>query len=302
MKEKLINAAIALIIAAVLLIGFRITSKILSNTKKGAKVTYEVSVTPIKKEEIRDIISIHGVVEGDPQVKVYATVPGKFAYSAVKEGTAVNKDDAIVFLNRDIIGYDYLPAPVRSPINGIVTRIYFIDRGASVSPDRPVAEVANILNMKVVLNVGENDLLTVKPKQKAIIVSLHDNARFINGSVDAVTPFVDRDTFSGTIVIKAENTNRMLTLGMSVNVDIETGVRQTFMVPEKAVLLGQERVYVYRFENGIAKPVTVRRGYAQGMTTEIISEALNEGDLIVTEGAFKLYDGATIVTNKAVKK
>ncbi|MEK6797120.1 MAG: efflux RND transporter periplasmic adaptor subunit [Spirochaetota bacterium] len=263
---------------------------------------YNVGITKIAKESVREIMELQGIVEGDPQIKLYPSVPGKFDRNGVREGAAVKKGDALVFINRDIVGYDYLPAPVRSPIDGIVTRLYFVDRGAAISPDRAVAEVANSANVKVVVSVGESDIAVIRKDQVSRIVSLQNTNISVDGTVDSVTPFVDKDTLAGTVIVRAVNTNRNnvfpLTIGMSVKAEIDTGAHDAYMVPERAVLLGQDRVYVYIMTNGKAKALTVLKGYARGEMTEIIGE-LSDGMEIVTDGAFKLYDGAAI---KAMKK
>lgn len=294
----------AAVLSAAVLAVIMVVQIALSIIKSGAGVPpmeYNVAIGSLAAEDVHEIIELQGIVEGDPQVKLYPAVPGKFDRNGVFEGAAVRKGDALVFINRDIVGYDYLPAPVRSPIDGIVTRLYFVDRGAAISPDRAVAEVANTAKLKVVVSVGEDDLAVVKKEQPASIVSLHRSNISVAGSVDSVTPYIDKDTLAGTIIIRAVNTNTNngfpLTIGMSVKAEIDTGVHKAFMVPERAVLLGQERVYIYTVVSNRARALTVIKGYERGGYTEIIGDITN-GMPVVTDGAFKLYDGARV---KAMK-
>lgn len=293
-RQDLIKyGAIVLVGLFVLVIAVRIGIKIVQGAKKGTPVVFTVGAMPLKKEMINQVLSFQGILEGDPQVKVYPSVSGKFQGNAVKEGQYVQANQDMVFINRDIIGSDYRPAPVKSPIAGMVTRLYYIDRGAALSPDRPVAEVANIQDVKVVLNVGEEDLIKVKANQPAKISSIHDPARFLNASVYSVTPFIDRDTLSGSITVRSPNITNTLSLGMSVDIDITIGQKEAFMVPEEAVIMGLDKVYVFVDNGGKAKQVDVKLGYRQETRIEVVGE-LNEGDQIITDGSFKLSDGAKI--------
>lgn len=282
----------ALIIIAVLsaVILFQIIKKVTRAGEKLSETVYDVKAVQAGKTDIQEAIFIRGIAEGNPQIKVYSQVPGKFERNAVSEGSFVNKDDTILYINRDIVGMDYQLANVMAPAAGIVTKIYTTDKGAFVTPQYPVAEIANPDKIKVILSTGEEDMIKIKAGQTAEISAAYGDKITLKGSVSSVTPFIDKDTMAGTVIVKADNPKRDIKPGMSVNVKIYGQRRQGIMLPENAVLLGESRSYVYINDNGRAKMTDVKTGYIEGDNIEI-TEGINIGDVVVTEGNFKLNEG-----------
>lgn len=296
MKEqtkKWIIIAISVFLAIVL---FQVVRKALKTGAKAGEVVFNVGSMPLAVTDISEIVEARGVAEGDPQVKVYPQVPGKFDSNAVFEGQEIKRDAVLSYINRDMVGFNYQLAPVKSPVSGIVTKLYYVDKGAAVSPQYPIAEVANPDFVKVTLSFGEQELLKVKKDSKAMIEPVYNGGK-LEGSVFSVTPFIDRDTLAGTVIVRAKNQERLLKPGTSVRVKIFTGERKGFMVVENAVLMGEGKTYIYINEAGKAKRVDVKTGYSTDGQVEIMGE-IKEGDQLVTEGNFKLNEGAKIKTEQ----
>jgi len=293
MKKKLIQTGKWIVIGLAVIIGIRITVTVVKGIKKPKEIIYNVSAVKLSKRQVRHILAVQGILEGDPQVKVYPQVPGKFAKNNVSEGQIVKKGDILVYIDRDMVGQTFELAPVKAPVAGMVTKLYYIDKGDAVTPQLPVAEVANDDNLKVVFNLGQDDLLKVKKGQKATVLYTNDQALSVEGEVYSVPPVIDKDIMAGTVVVKAANKAKTMKIGMSVNVEILTESRESFMVPERAILLGQENSYIFIEKEGKALRVNVKTGYRQNGMMEI-SGPLTEGETVITEGNFKLYDGAKV--------
>jgi len=213
----------------------------------------------------------------------------------------VKKDDIILYIDRDIVGMDFQLAPVKSPINGIVTKIYYSDKGAYVSPQYPVAEVTNPSDIKVVLNVGEEDMVKIKSGMDAEIKPVYGGGNPIKATVYSSTPFIDSDTMAGTVIVKGQNINNDIKPGMSVEAVIKTGKRTSIMLPENAVLMGDAKAYVFINDNGKAKRMDIETGYMPGDEIEVKS-GITEGMEIITDGNFKLSDGSKIEAQSAEPK
>lgn len=277
-------------IAAVIL--FRIGYKIVQGMQKTKELVYDVAGVPLKKSRVIQSIRFSGVVEGDPQVKVYPIINGKFERNAVSEGQIINKNDVIAYISRDEIGsYEFVQ--VRSPIEGMVIKTYFRDKGAAVNPHMEVAEVGNPDSIKIVIPAGGGDLLKIKTGQQAKITFLQGAGVVVDGLVDKVSASVSRDDPAGQIIVKAGNKDRKLMMGLSVDIEIIIGQADVYLVPERAVLLGQDRAYVFLNNKGFAKEIDVVTGALHGRDIEI-SGGFADGDEVVIKGAFKLYDGAKI--------
>lgn len=293
-RKKVQKWALITVAALVLIIVVQIAIKLIRVNKKEAEQSVKVSFVAAQAKEIIEDVAIQGVAQGDPQVKVYPIVKGKFERALVTEGDRVRKDQAIIYINRDMVGgMDYQLAPVKSPINGIVTKIYFSDRGASVSSDYPIAEVADPENIKVVLSVGEEEMVKVKNGMEAEIKSVYDADKAIKATVYSSTPFIDSDTMSGTIIVKGKNAGMLIKPGMSVDVRVLIGKRKAVMLPESAVLMGDGKTYVYINEAGKAKRADIETGFMSGAEIEAKS-GVTEGAQVITEGNFKLSDGTKI--------
>ena len=293
-KKKIQKAAIIGLAVFVGIIIVQIALKIMRTSAGTSETVVTVGAVTAQAKEIEESVLIQGLAEGDPQVKVYTMVPGKFEKAAAREGSFVKKDDVILYINRDMVGMDFQLVPVKSPIDGIVTKIYYSDKGASVSPQYPAAEVANTSNIKIVMQTGEEDMVKVKNGMDAKIKAIYGSELdVLSGMVYSSTPFIDTDTMSGTIIVKATNGAGLIKPGMSVEVSIFTGKRKAIMLPESAVLMGEGRTYVFINEGGKAKRVDVKLGYMANDEAEIL-QGLPEGAQVINEGNFKVNEGSKI--------
>ncbi len=284
-------AAAAALVAGVA--AWRVIDKIAQGAHPRRPNAVTVGLLPLKKEMVEKTLSFSGILEGDPQVKVYAAVTGKFSHNAAAEGEMVAAGQVLAYVGRDVVGQTFQPAPVRSPVAGMVKKLYFTDRGAPVTVDRPVAEITDPAHVKIVLTVGEADLNRVKTGMKAVIRSPYNASLSLNARVFSVTPFVDSDTFSGNIIIKADNPDHGATIGMSAAVDVVIERSPAFMVPAQAVQEDLDSSFVFVDDRGTARRVPVARGFAKGGRVEITGD-LQEGDVVATDGSFKLFSGAAI--------
>jgi membrane fusion protein (multidrug efflux system) len=299
-RTNIKNIFIGILIILVCLIIFRMIASIIRNSKKPIALIYNVGSVKAELKKVPHNISVQSIVEGDPEVKVYPQVSGIFSRNAVSEGDIVKKDQDLVFIDRNIIGYKYALAPVKAPIAGEVTKLYYTDKGDAVNPNNAVAQVADDENIKVVFNVNQDNLLLLKKGQKARISFIDDDSIFVDGEVYSAPPFISSDTMSGTIVVKAPNKDKKMEIGMSVNVDVLIGEEDSILVPEQAVLLNESGAYVYLDVSGKAKAINVTMGYKQGEEIEISSPDLKPGDEIITDGSFKLSDGLSVDSNTSI--
>jgi multidrug efflux pump subunit AcrA (membrane-fusion protein) len=292
MKELLKKIFLWVFVALAAVILFRIGYKIVQGMQKTKELVYDVAGSALKKEVVTQSIRFTGAVEGDPQVRVYPIINGKFEKNNVIEGQPVNRGDILSYINRDEIGsYEFVQ--VKSPVSGIVTKLYFRDKGASVHPQMAVAEVGNPDSIKIIIPAGSADILKIKKGQPAKIILPQDTSVAVDGAVEKVSVSVSRDDPAGQIIIKAGNKDRKLMIGSSVAVEVIIGQADVYLVPERAVLLGQDRSYVFINNKGTAKEVDVVTGRLHGRYIEI-SGPFADGDEAVVKGAFKLYDGARI--------
>ena len=90
-----------------------------------------------------------------------------------------------------------------------------------------------------------------------------------------------------------ENMDRALRPGMLLTVKVITSQHLALVVPEGSVFQVQNRAYVYRVEDQVARQQQIEVGGRRFGVVEVLS-GLKEGDAIVTEGIVKLRDGVKI--------
>lgn len=299
MKRIVIIIASAVVLILIFLMIYHTAIKLSQSGKQSRSIVYAVGTTVLKKEQIQQVLTFSGSVEGDPQVKVYPQVSGKFWGNAVEEGSAVGKDSVLAYINRDVVGMNYQLAKVLAPVAGVVKKLYYADRGANVSLNQPVAEIANPANIKVILSTGESDLFKIKSGMPCLITASRDEAISLKGYVTSVTPFVDSDTLAGSVIVKARNPAGSLMIGASADVSIIIGKADMFMAPQEAILSKLDKTFVFLDDNGIARQTEVTQGYVQADQVEIRG-GFKEGDILITQGAFKLSDGTKIRTGDRI--
>lgn len=259
------------------------------------EIPLEVVVEQVTRGDVARTISFTGNIVGQEQVNVHPVEEtGRLIRYLVKEGDRVSRGSAIALVDRSIKGMEFKPAEIASPISGVVGMLY-LDKGAVVSPQIPVAMIVDMDKVKVEIRVVERDLPAVRTGQRAEVrVDAYQDTVF-HGELTRLTPVVDplSKTAKGEIVIN--NPRRLLKPGgfAKVNLIVEEH-KDVLVVPEKAVLTRAGKQIVFLATGDLAKEVEVRTGLTQRGETEIVS-GLEGGESVIALGNYGLRDGAKIV-------
>jgi RND family efflux transporter MFP subunit len=209
---------------------------------------------------------------------------------------------------------------IASPVDGFVGK-RFLDPGATVSPNVPVASLVDIRSVRMVANLVEKDVRRVKVGTRADIdVDAYPGETF-TGRVSRVAPVFDPATRTAEMEIEVPNPGYRLKPGMYARVQLTVAVRpDAITVPSNAVvrLDGKPGVFVAEARKGAAtggsggaatgtagtssgddktlaaKFVAVEAGINDGKNVEIVS-GLSDGARVITTGAGALKDGDRIV-------
>jgi len=264
-----------------------------SNGVKEAGIPVEVAV--VQKKQLQEILKFTGDIEGKDQVQVYPKVPGKLIEYKVEEGARVEKQDVIALIDRDVTGFKFEPAPVEAPISGIVAKTYF-DQGDSVSPQVPIAVVADMDEVKVKIEIVEVDYPKVKLGQIAkIIVDAYPDKEF-TGKLSKFSALVDLDTRTATAEITIPNPDHLLIPGMFARISLFVGKHKALVVPRDAILRlpGTGVYYCFVVQENKAKKVFVELGMRENNWQEVnpvrkefsngVKEELKMSDLVILSG------------------
>lgn len=252
-----------------------------------------VKVSKIEFKELNETIDYVGNIKAQDEAIVYPKVSGKVSEKIKEDGDIVNKDEAIVYIDRDEVGLTFEKAPVGSPLTGIIGRVY-VDIGQNVSSQTPIALVVNMDKVNINLDIPEKHLSRVSLGQIAkISVDAYPDEEF-SGLVTKISPVVDLTTRAAPIEISMDNSKHLLKSGMFVKVRLVIRELKNAPVILKEALIGKEpNLYVYVIENKKAVLREVKLGIRQGPYFEV-KEGLREGDRVVIMGQQRLYEGAKV--------
>lgn len=127
-------------------------------------------------------------------------------------------------------------ATISAPISGIIGKRYF-EAGDMAVPSMPVVRIVQMQNMKIKVDVTEEDLGQLAVGQRArVYVRTYPDEAFI-GKTTRISPILDPITRMATVEIMIPNKKRRLKPGMYGKVDIVTGIiKNSIIVPRYAVI------------------------------------------------------------------
>ena len=200
---------------------------------------------------------------------------------------------------------------ISSPVDGFVGKRY-LDPGASVSPNVPVASIVDIRTVRMVANVVEKDVKRLTVGMPANVeVDAFPGEKFI-GRLARVAPVFDPQTRTAEMEIEIPNRGYRLKPGMYARVDLTVESRDNALtVPSTAIVDVQGKTGVFVASGGpqpagaappqgaeppamTAKFQAVEVGIRQAEQVEITS-GVSDGTRVITTGATALKDGDRIV-------
>lgn len=201
---------------------------------------------------------------------------------------------------------DYSYTTVTSPSDGVVGTIPFRE-GTLVSPQlaRPLTTVSDNSRMYVYFSMNENMLLDMVSRygsMDAALDSLPDvGLRLSNGEeypikgrIESISGVINTST--GTVSLRAvfPNPGGLLHSGASGSIVMPQIYRQCVMVPKSATYEVQDKMFVYRVEDGLAVSTPIQVAPVGTMDQWVVISGLSQGDEIVIEGVALLRDGQKV--------
>ncbi|MEJ2274443.1 MAG: efflux RND transporter periplasmic adaptor subunit [Woeseiaceae bacterium] len=182
---------------------------------------------------------------------------------------------------------------IRAPFDGYVG-LRRINIGDYATIGQELVDVVKLDPLRVNFSVPETLLAKVQQQQPiAVRVDAYPNESFA-GEIVAVSPYSDVEGHSLEVRAELPNPDLKLRPGLFVRVLVSLGTKDdAILVPEQAIWpIGQDKT-VFVVTDGKAERRVVRLGERQPGSVEVLS-GLEVGDVIVTAGQMKLYDGAAV--------
>ena len=306
---------ISIIILSIVLI-----LSILSVSCKKAAVDLRKKENPISvlvaapiKQPLEEYLDLSAEIKAIKEVEISSDVPGKIANILKYEGSFVNKGDTIALIDRFVIGANYAYAPARTPISGYVTTTYMAV-GASIAASTPIANVADISQLEVEIQVPERSIAGIELGQKVLIRIPSSPNKEIEATITKRDYAVNPST--RTLMVKAliDNKERLLLPGMFSDVSILlNSADNVFVIPNSAMFsddLGKNYIYVVKQDTSNNPPSEVQAANSTNVqyrayTREVnvlftskdkvaLSGGLEEGEEVVMFGREFLKNGSLV--------
>ena len=196
---------------------------------------------------------------------------------------------------------------VRAPFAGR-TGIRAVNIGQYLAPGTMITTLESQGGMYVDFSLPQEDLSTIAVGNK-VRIAIRGEAAAIDGSITAIDPTVDAVTRN--IKLRAAvGEGSKLRSGMYVTVQVVLPKQDNVVaVPVTSVVRATYGNSVFIIEDGkspqgqpnkVARQAFVKLGAARGDFIAIV-DGLKAGQTIVSEGAFKLRNGAPVVVDNTVK-
>ena len=188
----------------------------------------------------------------------------------------------------------------KSEITGLVGNLN-LKSGNIVEANSAVFTVVDENMMEITVDFPGYWLNNIKEDSEVTVVVEDLNGKEYEAKIKSINPIADSETKKFPIKIAIDNKSKELKDGMYAKVIIPTERRESLVVPQNSVFIRNLLSYVYKIEDGKVKRVEVKTGAIVEPNIEIVSNELNAGDLIVSEGIFGLADGDEVTIKNEAK-
>ena len=194
-----------------------------------------------------------------------------------------------------------------SPISGKIGRTMVTKGNVVSSQSGTLTTIVSQDPMYVLIPVSSRDIMRAKEGDHPVDVQgINVKLRFTSGQdygeigkIDFVDVTVDRST--DTVLVRAvmPNPSGSLIDQQLVNVNLQASKSQEqIVVPQAALLSGQQGIYVFVVDNGKVAIRRIKTGGASGTDT-VVTDGLSGGEQVIVEGLQSLREGMAVQAHPA---
>ena len=196
---------------------------------------------------------------------------------------------------------------VKAPANGVVgTLPYRVGALVSASISEPLTTVSDNSDVYVYFSMTENQLLNLTRQYGSIANTLKNmpDVRLVlndgsvydrTGRIESISGVIDTSTGSVQLRAVFPNADGLLHSGGAGSVIVPNIHKDCVVVPQVATFELQNKVYVYKVEDGKATSSMIDVEKINNGREYIVKSGLTPGDVIVAEGVGLLREGTPIV-------
>ena len=222
----------------------------------------------------------------------YKTQQAKLKVAAAQ----VDQKKAALEMAKVRLSYAQIRVPENHTTGHRVVGERFVDEGAMLAPNTPIATILDIGTLIAAIHVIERDYPKIRPGLEAVIFTDAFPGRTFSGKVVRIAPLLKEKSREARVEIEIPNSQVLLKPGMFVRVQIEFEQHDNATVVPAAALVkrnGEQGVFMANMEERTARFVPVTLGIVNGTQAEVLNPPLS--GTVVTLGHHLLEDGAKII-------
>ncbi|MCC8145255.1 MAG: efflux RND transporter periplasmic adaptor subunit [Bacteroidales bacterium] len=198
---------------------------------------------------------------------------------------------------------------VSSPVNGVVGSIPF-RLGSLVNSSNALTTISNTGNVYVYFSINEKELMNlldrlegktqsekIKDIPEVTLILANGNEYSEKGKIETIEGRVDNTTGAATLRATFPNSHGILKSGTSGKIIIPEYKTDVLVIPQKATFARQNKIITYKVEGDIVTETLISVLPTPDGQSYVVTEGLNPGDTIVTDGLITLHQGKKIKVN-----
>lgn len=178
---------------------------------------------------------------------------------------------------------------MRSPLQGVVVK-RSIEPGTIVNAGDVLVTLANPKELWFLGNVYEQDIRKIQKGQTMILRSESYPDKEFVATANYIAPVIDPETHALLIRCDVENPDGLLRPDMYVNARLKTGNEEAVVVPQSAIVRVREMRYAIIKTSKDSYRRFAVKGYDLDGKRFAVTEGLESGMLVLTDGAVLLND------------
>jgi membrane fusion protein (multidrug efflux system) len=184
---------------------------------------------------------------------------------------------------------------ITAPFGGVVGARQ-VSPGAYLRPGETITQLARIDSLRVTFTAPELHLGRLGVGSPVRVRTSAFPDLVVDGTVDVVSPVLDRTSRSADLVARIGNPDRELRPGMSAEVSVILEDRPgALTIPAEAVFFQGQQAFVYTVDDDDAVAMTpIELGTRSAALVEVLS-GLEAGQTVVRAGHQKLFPGARVM-------
>jgi RND family efflux transporter MFP subunit len=222
-------------------------------------------------------------------------------YQALRKGDAVSdtqlRDIQLAydnsFIQLETAKKQWDDTKITAPFSGYITSLN-TEVGAFVNAGTFIAGIADISNLKVMLDVSEPNAYKLHQGQPvSITTDVNPNADY-HGKISNISQKASASHTYPVEILIANSGKDKLKAGSYVNVSVNMGKStKALMIPRDAIVSSVKDPSVYVLKGQVAQLIKIETGRNFNSELEVVS-GLNVGDKVVTNGQINLTNGAKV--------